>query len=194
MSAATAAPEARPATTNDPRPAPGDAAGSTQPNGGTGTGKTFTQAELDAIVKDRLEREQRKRADAEAKARADAEAEALAKNQEYKALAEKHAARITELEERGKQIEPLTTERDRYAAAVADIAKQRREGIPDAYGELLDRMAPLEQLEWLNKHPELFERPGPTAGINPVPRAAGNPTREHLLAQEMAAQRRRRGM
>lgn len=55
--------------------------------GGTSE-KTFTQAELDAVIKDRLDRQQRAIDAKSAKDRADAEAAQLAEQGKYKELAE----------------------------------------------------------------------------------------------------------
>src|SRR3990172_4923861 len=82
--------------------------------------KKFTQAELDQIVKDRLERE-RKKAEAEAeKARKMAEADALEKNQEWQKLAEQRQARIDELEKQSAELEPYQAEAKKYRAALED--------------------------------------------------------------------------
>lgn len=67
------------------------------PTGGT-PDKTFTQAELDAIVKDRLDRQQRAITTQREKERADAEAAKLAEQGEFKKLAEAAEAKARTLE------------------------------------------------------------------------------------------------
>ena len=71
----------------------------------TKEGRTFTQAELDKIIKERLERESKKQKEAEAKAREEAERETLAKNQEWEKLAKKHEAELLEAQRRLKELE-----------------------------------------------------------------------------------------
>ena len=67
--------------------------------------RTFTQAELDKIIAERLEREKTKRKDAEAKAREEAERDTLAKNQEWEKLAKKHEAELLAAQHRLKELE-----------------------------------------------------------------------------------------
>jgi hypothetical protein len=67
--------------------------------------KTFTQAELDKIIAERLERESKKRKDAEAKVREEAERDTLAKNQEWEKLAKKHESDLLEAQQRLKELE-----------------------------------------------------------------------------------------
>ena len=67
--------------------------------------KTFTQAELDKIIAERLEREAKKRKDAEAKAREEAERDTLAKNQEWEKLAKKHESELLAAQQRLKELE-----------------------------------------------------------------------------------------
>ena len=58
--------------------------------------KKFSQAELDKIIKERLERESTKRKEAEDKIKEQAEREALAKNQEWEKLAKKREDELAE--------------------------------------------------------------------------------------------------
>jgi uncharacterized protein YdaU (DUF1376 family) len=60
----------------------------------TGVEARFTQADVDRMIKERLERERRKAEDSTAKAKADAEAEAAKKNGEYGKLAEQYKAEL----------------------------------------------------------------------------------------------------
>jgi len=67
--------------------------------------KTFTQAELDQHVKDRLERADKQRKDAVEKAKAEAERDTLAKNQEWEKLAKKHESELLAAQHRLKELE-----------------------------------------------------------------------------------------
>lgn len=174
------------------QPAPVDATGT---NGGPqgSDAKTFTQAELDAIVKDRLERANRKRDDEAAKIKADEADKALQAQQQFKELADKRADRIVELEATAATIEPLQQERDRLANVVADLVKQQRDGLPEHVIELLEGKDVVEQLAWITKHGATLtgRTGGPTTGVAGLPRPAGNIPREQLIAQEIEAQRAR---
>jgi len=77
--------------------------------------KTFTQAELDKIIKERLERESTKRKDAEEKIKEQAEREALAKNQEWEKLAKKREDELLKAQATIKQHE-LNELRNKAAA------------------------------------------------------------------------------
>lgn len=61
------------------------------------TTAVFTQADVDRIIKDRLEREENKRKDAEKKIREKADADQLAKNQEWEKLAKQREEEIDAL-------------------------------------------------------------------------------------------------
>jgi len=111
--------------------ATGDATGKTTAE----TPKTFTQAELESIIKDRLGREQKKAADTLAKAQADAEAKALAEQGNFKALYEKAQA-------------DLLTNQQRIKAMEQDAARRgvaSRLGLPELFigrlrGETVDEI------------------------------------------------------
>lgn len=120
--------------------ATGQAAGQqAQQSQQTADDKRFTQAELEAIVKDRLAREQRKGQEAADKARQDAEAKALAEQGKYKELADGHAAKIAELEPKAQ----------RYEAALRAQVAELRKDLPEHITALLDKMDAAEQLEYL---------------------------------------------
>jgi len=115
----------------------------------TKTERTFTQAELEAIVKDRLERQKRASEAQAEKTRQDAEAKALAEQGEFKALAEQHAARIAELEQETEASKALAKERDRYQAALKKHLDSQRADLPPHITALLDRLDVADQLDWL---------------------------------------------
>lgn len=157
-------------------PQTGDATGQAtgQQNGGD-SGKEepkFTQADLDRLIKDRLERE---RAAAAAKAQKDkeaAEAEKLKEQAEWKTLAEQHEGRVKELE---PQIEAIKAERDalaeivtaRVAAEIKDWPAEVKALIPDD-GGLLVRLAAVEKARPIAA--KLIEAPKvPGNGYDPRP-------------------------
>lgn len=127
-----------------------------QPSGGEQTAtepvkteKTFTQAELEAIVKDRLERAQRKAGEAEAKARAEAEAKALAEQGEFKTLAEQRAAEVARLGTELESAKATGKALERYQEAVKAMIAPQLAGLPEQLQARIKNLDPIDQLEWL---------------------------------------------
>ena len=128
-------PAAAPAT--ETAAATTEAAGSTSsPTGGAAEQKTFTQADIDRIVKDRLTRAEQKAAETNAKAVADAEAKALAEQGKFKELYDKAILQAQAKEQRVAELE--------LAALRRDVATKT--GLP---APLIDRLrgATAEELE-----------------------------------------------
>ena len=108
-----------------------DAAQTTGDATGTNSGqeaRTFTQADLDRIVKERLDREQAKAKQATEKAQADAEAKVLAEQGKYKELFEKQQAELTAAQAAARANEMRLLQRDaatntKLPAALADRLK-----------------------------------------------------------------------
>jgi hypothetical protein len=94
---------------------------------GQTTDKTFTQADVDRIVKERLQREQGKAEQLAQKAREEAEAKALAEQGKYKELFEKQQADLRTAADRVKALE-LQTLRNNVATKV---------GLPAAFVDRL---------------------------------------------------------
>ena len=111
--------------------------------------KTFTQDEVNTIVAERLKREDEKKARELDKARADAEEKALEDNAKWKELAEKRDKRISELEAQAGDAEALKQELDGYRNALTTQLKAEKEGLPAHILALVDKLNPIEQLEYL---------------------------------------------
>lgn len=82
-----------------------------KPEGGNGEEPKFTQAQLDAILSDRLKREREKREADEKKARDEAERKRLEENNEFKSLADKYREELDALKEdarKAKKVALLT--------------------------------------------------------------------------------------
>jgi len=146
----------------------------------------FTQADLDRIVKDRLEREKTQREKAALKAREDAEAEALKKNQEWQTLAEKNAARASELEARMGELEPLGEQVTRYKGALDKYLQAEKKDLPKHVLVLLDKLDPVEQIEYLSANREELGKVGARAGVPASP----DPAQRSLSEEELEAARR----
>lgn len=148
--------------------------------------KTFTQAELDAIVSDRIQREKDKSAKEAEKARKDAEEKSLADAKEFEKLAQQRADSITKLEARVQELEPV-------AARVAELEKlikghvdKEREGLPPHIVGLLDALPVEGQYKWLTDNGATLKAKVP-AGVPPTP--AGDPAGLSDV-QRQAAQKR----
>lgn len=167
VSAAIAEPVAEPVVTPAPvtSPEPKDGPqGNDEP--------TYTKAQMEAIVKDRLDRANAKAAADREKAERDAQESALAEQQQYRELADQRAERIVELETEREQADALKADRDRYAAALAAYVDAEKAGAPDYVIEAIADRDPVAQLEYLTKNREKWNaKPGPR-GIPETPRPA----------------------
>jgi hypothetical protein len=132
-------------------------------NGGSGDDKRFTQAELDAIVRDRLDRQRRATEAQQQKDREATEAKALEEQQEFKKLADQRAEKVAELE-------PFKAKAERYEAALTALLEAERKDIPEHLVALLDKLDPAEQLEWIATNREAIGGAGAgTNGTRSVP-------------------------
>lgn len=116
--------------------------------------KTFTQAELNAILNDRLERERKKNESAAEKAKKDAEAAALEKNQEWQKLAESRAGEIAALTQ---QVEKLTSESElgnKYKAILDKQLEEVKKKLPKVILPLIEKMSTEDAMNYINEHAE----------------------------------------
>lgn len=153
-------------TTTSGTPA-GDATGQ---NSGTQDDRKFTQADLDAIVKDRLERERKQAERQTAKAREEAEAKALAQNAEWQALAEKRAEQLTAAEAKLAEVEQIQQRADRYEAVLKTHLEAQRKDLPAHVLTLLDRLDVADQLDWIASNREALGKTQ-QVGITATPAA-----------------------
>jgi CRISPR/Cas system-associated endonuclease/helicase Cas3 len=158
-----------------------DATGSQDDKGQNGGDeKQFTQAELDQIVKDRLEREKRKQEAAAQKAKDEAEAKALAEQQKWQELAQKHEKKLSELEGElsttSTAVESAKEKAERYEKALQAHLKAQREGLADHILALLDKLDPVEQLEYIatNKDALVGKQANTGGGVPPSPKPKGD--------------------
>ena len=151
---------------------------------------TFTQADIDRIVTERLDREKRVNEEKARKSAEEAAAKALKENSQFKELSETQATTLlnkeTALTAATGQVTTLTQERDKYKNALEQHVKERRTGLPDHITALLDVLDPLVQLDWLTKNAAAL---GTThEGVPATPKAQGNLSE----AQKKEAQERSR--
>jgi len=152
-------------------PITGDSTGApTAPNGGGERKLNLTdviaqhglQAEYEAVLKDRLERQKAQFKAAQDKAAEDAKAATLKEQGEFKALYEAEQARAADLAAKADAAA-------RYEAALTRHLKALREGLPEHILMLLDAKDPAAQLEFLSEHGDKI-RPAPTPEPTPPPR------------------------
>lgn len=174
----------------------GDATGAPDPaHAAQQAEKSFSQADVDRIVQERLARAQTQAEEAAEKVRQEAEAKALAEQGQYKQLAEQHATKLAALEPKAAQVE-------RYEKALRAQLDQQRNGLPDHLTALLDRMDVAEQLEYLAANRSKLLPAAPAAAAAPLPApninggaaaavpAAPTATREEELRQRFRLGRR----
>ena len=192
--AATGAPPAtKPGSDGTTADATGTAAppqGGTTPNGGQTI--TLTEAELqqriEASLKERLERAQRKAETEAAKVKADAEAKSLVDQQKWQELAEKRAGEIAALQTKATEQESIAQERDRYKAALEAQLKTAREGLPPHIVTLLDKLDPVEQLNYIAQNAGALKA-APAPNVN----ATDQGGKGTLSQEEIIARKRRSG-
>lgn len=143
------------------------------------TEKVFTQADVDRIIKERLEREKTAREKSAAKAREEAEAEGLKKSEEWQALAKKLEARVGELEPIGEQV-------TRYKSVLEKYLEAEKKDLPKHVLVLLEKLDPADQMEYLSTNREELGKVGKLEGVPASPQARGRSISE----EEQEAARR----
>lgn len=126
-----------------------DTAGAETPNV---AGKTFTQAELDALIAERLKRQKTAFEAQQQKQKDEAEQRTLAEQQQFKELAQKHEARV-------KELEPLQSEVETLRAVVQQQLDVAKKDMPKHITALLDKMAPADQLAWIAENKAELTKP-----------------------------------
>lgn len=158
-------------------------------NGGSEEQPIYSKAQMEAIVRDRLEREKRQSEKTTAKAREEAESAALAKNAEWQALAEKRGEQLAAAEAKAAEVETVQERATRYEAALTSHLDSQRKDLPAHVLSLLDKLDPVDQLEWIAANREVLAKP--TNGIPPTPK----PTDRNALSDaEQQANRQKFGV
>lgn len=107
-----------------------------------------------------------------------AEAERLAKQQEWQKLAEKRAAEV-------EALKPVQERATRYETALKALLETQRQGLPGHVVELLDKLDPVDQLEYIAKHQAELARPAPPNTNAAAPNAQRPPEDAEAKAQEL---------
>lgn len=141
--------------------------------------RVFSQADVDRIVKERLEREQGKATKAAEKARQEAEAKALVEQGDFKALSERQAKRIAELETAAADLAAAQAQLGKYETALKASLAAQLAGVPEHIQALLGRMDVTEQMEWLSANQDKLKPAQPAAApdISATKRSASPQTK-----------------
>lgn len=159
-------------------------------DGGTqGDEKRFTQADIDRIVADRLDREKRKAESEAQKAKEKAESEALAENQKWQELAQKHEAKIKDLESKLAEFEAAKETLEKYKGALEAHLQTQRADLPGHITALLDKLDPVDQLEYIAKNAGELKKKTTKVPETPTPAGDGELS-EATKADALAATNR----
>lgn len=171
---------------NEPTPKPDDASGgkpddkSEKPDGGKGDEPKFTQAQLDAILADRLAREKASSQKQQEEAERRTKEAALEQNKEFEKLANERKTAAEQLDAKVKELEPkletLTKRAEAAEAAVSDFVKAEMESLKlsEAIKDALRPMAPVEQLKWITKHKGELTKSGGGLPSSPDGKSGGS--------------------
>ena len=107
------------------------------------------------------------------KAKDDAEKQRLANEGKYQELAEAADKRALAAEAKIAELEPVATQLERYKTALDGYVKQARAAVPTHVQTLLDRLDPVEQLDYLSKNADAFGSKSPGGPTNSPARGKG---------------------
>ena len=137
------------------------------------TEKTFTQADVDKIVSERLEREKRKATEQATKAKEEAEQKALAEQGEWKTLAEKYQAELATATATIESQKAHEKTIERYKEVLQKRLDMDMRGLPDAIVALLKKQDVADQMEWLASNPDMLKS-AKDQTVGTPPRVAGS--------------------
>jgi DNA-binding transcriptional MerR regulator len=178
-------------TTNDQAQTAGEAGSRTDtagsagqpPQAGASGERTFTQADLDRILENRLAEDRRKRDEA-------AKAQRAKDQGEWQAVAQQHESRVQELE---PQLQRLTDELTEYRTLVQQETEARFKKLPKEVQEMKPSDDPRTLYTWLPKAEELAAKlagqrtngtPSGPSGTGAQPTAGTTP--QDLIAEKRA--------
>lgn len=147
--------------------------------------KLFTQAELNAIITDRLAREKAASEKAQAEAAKKAADEAAAKNGEWQKLAEARAAELETLRTNLTALETAKAQLAEYEATVRAQADAAKKDLPAHILSLLESLPPVKQLEWIAKNADaLGKRPAQHIPSTPAPIGGANVAADEIKRRQ----------
>lgn len=150
--------------------------------------KKFSQADVDLILKERLER-QKKHTEAETeKARKKAEDEALEKNKEFQQLAETRQKTISELEAQIETLKAVDETKGKYEGALKKYLSEASKSMPKHVLPLIEKLDVVEALEYITANAkELGINALSTVPETPKEKGSGPTDEEKEAARKVAA-------
>ena len=149
-------------------------------------GRHFSQADVDRIVRERLERDRALRERAAGKVRAEAEAVQLRDWRELEQQAREAEQRNMMLQVKVGELEPLGELAGRYRQALEKYLSAEKKDLPEHLSVLLEKLDPVEQLEYLSGHRQALMPGGRAEGIPASPA----PKERSLSEEDLEAARR----
>jgi hypothetical protein len=141
-------------------------------------GKVLTEDEVKAIVLEKQAQWQRGQEKRDSDAKRAAEEAALTEKEEFKTLAEKRGTRVAELEPKVSELEAktegLTAELDRANKALTKTLAAQKVGLTKPVLSLLEKMPPVDQIEWLAENGAEVRKEATAAVPNHGQSGAGN--------------------
>lgn len=118
------------------------------------------QAYLDKLIgdarKEGRDKAAREAEDARRTAEDEAEQKRLEEQKEFEKLANDRKAKLDALE---AQVKTLAEQNEKYVSAIKAKLEAERKGLPDHIMALLDKLDPVDQLEWLAGNAEAAKKP-----------------------------------
>ncbi len=141
------------------------------------------QADLDAKLKERIERERNKaKADLEK-----SEAEKLRSQQQFEQLAQKETTRADTLQ---TQVDDLTAKLAAAEEALNGVVTKQIADVPQHFRELLDGLPTAQKLAWITTNGDKLKTP--QMGVPATPKAAGDGGEQSFVDQYIARQNARK--
>lgn len=146
--------------------------------------KKFTQADLDTLIKDRLERQRRALETQQKEAQQALEQQKLEDQKEFEKLAKQRAEEISSLKPRAGLAES-------YEKRVAQLMAEAAKTLPSNIQMLLNKLSLPDQLDWLTENLDSVRTPPTVTGttdINAWARTSASP--QTLSEDEYRARKR----
>lgn len=142
--------------------------------------RTYTKADLENIIKDRLERQRRANETAAAKAAEEARLKALQENGEFKKLYEEQQAALDAAKQQLSTLE-------RYEQTLLAQLEREKAGLPQYIIDLLAEKSVVDQLEYLNKHAKSLRQSteAPAPSLNGAAKSAKTAVDPKQRAEEL---------
>jgi hypothetical protein len=144
--------------------------------------RRFTQAELEQQIKDRLARQQRQFEAQQREAQQALEAKQLEEQAEWQKLANRRAEEV-------KELKPRAGLADAYEKAAARLIEEQTRDLPAAILSLLEKLSPLDQLDWLAANAQQLKPQAASGATNINAYGRGAPA-QALSDEEYRAKKR----